>query len=172
MYVTIGIGHQYFCFRRNIGCITLKLIYIQYAEFNLQCKSIPNRSFFVMKTTSLLVTGAVHETGHALYEQGRNLKYDGLLVNSALSMGVHESQSLFWERMIALSPSFAAYLLPRAQAAFPEFGVGKTPAVRLCVARLGTSAFQQSSSSSFSLPLEHQIQFYWSMVVCLMLSLA
>lgn len=26
--------------------------------------------------------GAIHETGHSLYEQGRNLKYDGLPVNS------------------------------------------------------------------------------------------
>lgn len=27
------------------------------------------------------LTGAIHETGHALYEQGRNLAYDGLPVN-------------------------------------------------------------------------------------------
>ena len=27
------------------------------------------------------LTGAIHETGHALYEQSRNLKYDGLPVN-------------------------------------------------------------------------------------------
>ncbi len=51
-------------------------------------------------------TGAIHETGHALYEQGRNLAYDGLPVNSAMSMGVHESQSLLWERMVALSKPF------------------------------------------------------------------
>lgn len=40
--------------------------------------------------------------GHALYEQGRNLgpEWEGLPVNSALSMGIHESQSLFWERMV------------------------------------------------------------------------
>lgn len=48
------------------------------------------------------LTGAIHETGHALYEQGRNLdkEWEGLPVNSALSMGIHESQSLFWERMV------------------------------------------------------------------------
>jgi hypothetical protein len=42
--------------------------------------------------------------GHALYEQGRNLGLDweGLPVNSALSMGIHESQSLFWERMVGV----------------------------------------------------------------------
>jgi len=75
--------------------------------------------------------GAIHETGHALYEQGRNLEYDGLPVNQALSMGVHESQSLIWERMVALSPAFAEYLLPRIQERFPEFGQGKTPQVLL-----------------------------------------
>ncbi len=31
------------------------------------------------------LTGAIHETGHALYEQGRNLAYDGLPVNQARS---------------------------------------------------------------------------------------
>ncbi|KAF5829548.1 putative carboxypeptidase [Dunaliella salina] len=65
------------------------------------------------------LTGAIHETGHALYEQGRNLDYDGLPVNQALSMGVHESQSLLWERMVALSPPFASYLLPRLKETFP-----------------------------------------------------
>jgi Zn-dependent M32 family carboxypeptidase len=37
---------------------------------------------------------------YALYSQGRNLEYDGLPVNEALSMGIHESQSLLWERMV------------------------------------------------------------------------
>lgn len=46
-----------------------------------------------------------HSSGHALYEQGRNLgpEWEGLPVNSALSMGIHESQSLFWERMVSLT---------------------------------------------------------------------
>ena len=132
------------------------------------------------------LTGAIHETGHALYEQGRNLDYDGLPVNQvaplaqgaepstadtstlcpngrpketvqmpqclqnglhglqayhsparacclpaswtgcsvlqALSMGVHESQSLLWERMVALSLPFSRYLAPKLAAAFPQLG--------------------------------------------------
>uniref|UniRef100_A0A7S0WIZ3 Carboxypeptidase n=1 Tax=Pyramimonas obovata TaxID=1411642 RepID=A0A7S0WIZ3_9CHLO len=66
------------------------------------------------------LTGAVHETGHALYEQGRNLEYDGLPVNEALSMGIHESQSLLWERMVCLQPAFSKYLLPRMRSLFPD----------------------------------------------------
>jgi carboxypeptidase Taq len=68
------------------------------------------------------LTGAIHETGHSLYEQGRNVEGDYLdmPVSAALSMGVHESQSLLWERMVALSKPFQSYLLPKMQAAFPE----------------------------------------------------
>ncbi len=72
------------------------------------------------------ITGAVHETGHALYEQGRNLEYDGLPVNSAAGMAIHESQSLLWERMVALSEPFCEYLLPKLHAAFPTFPNDKT----------------------------------------------
>ena len=40
--------------------------------------------------------------GHALYEMGRNLddEWRDLPVSQALSMGVHESQSLFYENHI------------------------------------------------------------------------
>ena len=54
------------------------------------------------------VTATIHETGHAIYEQNRphNL---GFPVPEALSMGVHESQSLLYERMVGLSPEFWDY---------------------------------------------------------------
>ncbi|KAF9351632.1 hypothetical protein BGX26_010410 [Mortierella sp. AD094] len=58
------------------------------------------------------ITGTIHETGHSLYEQGRNKEYHDLPVSEALSMGVHESQSLLWERMVALSKPFWEYTLP------------------------------------------------------------
>ncbi len=73
------------------------------------------------------LTGAIHETGHALYEQGRpGGAHEGLPVSEALSMGVHESQSLLWERMVALSRPFSAFLLPRLRAAFPQLPADKT----------------------------------------------
>merc|ERR1712048_1092557 len=74
------------------------------------------------------LTGAIHETGHALYEQGRNLEYDGLPVNMAAGMAIHESQSLLWERMVGLSLPFSKYLWPKLQAAFPDaFSKERTP---------------------------------------------
>jgi Zn-dependent M32 family carboxypeptidase len=41
-------------------------------------------------------------------------------------MAVHESQSLLWERMVALSLPFCRFLLPKLRAAFPAFGEGKS----------------------------------------------
>ncbi|MBU6079475.1 carboxypeptidase M32 [Allobacillus halotolerans] len=52
------------------------------------------------------VFGTIHEGGHALYEQGFDPKLYGLPVCSATSMGIHESQSLFWENFIGRSKTF------------------------------------------------------------------
>lgn len=60
----------------------------------------------------------------------RRARGAGLPANEALSLGVHESQSLLWERMVALSPAFCTFLLPRIQDKFPAFGQGKTAQVR------------------------------------------
>ena len=44
----------------------------------------------------------------------------GLPVARALSLGAHESQSLFWERCVGLSEAFCEYLAKAAAAAFPD----------------------------------------------------
>ena len=62
----------------------------------------------------------IHETGHGLYEQGRMKDGRDLPASEALSMGIHESQSLFWERMIAQSPAFCNRYLPLIAETFPE----------------------------------------------------
>ncbi|MCP5244552.1 MAG: carboxypeptidase M32 [Burkholderiales bacterium] len=61
----------------------------------------------------------IHETGHALYEQGRQLEFADLPVSESLTMGIHESQSLFWERMIAQSREFCTYYFETICEAFP-----------------------------------------------------
>ena len=45
----------------------------------------------------------------------------------ALGMGVHESQSLLWERMVALSQPFSAFLLPLLREHFPSLPADKNP---------------------------------------------
>ena len=54
--------------------------------------------------------GIIHETGHARYEQGLPKSLSGLPSGEARSMGIHESQSLFFEMQIGRSDSFIAHL--------------------------------------------------------------
>ena len=62
----------------------------------------------------------IHETGHGLYEQGRMKEGRDLPASEALTMGIHESQSLFWERMIAQSSAFCNTYLPLIKETFPN----------------------------------------------------
>ena len=68
------------------------------------------------------LAGTIHEGGHAIYEQ--NLVSSAVSIDSALSMGTHESQSLFWERHIGLSKpfwKFAHPFLPDMDASFEDY---------------------------------------------------
>lgn len=67
-------------------------------------------------TQSLM--GIIHETGHARYEQGLPAQWQGLPVGEARSMGIHESQSLFFEMQLARHPAFIALLPPMLEASF------------------------------------------------------
>lgn len=73
------------------------------------------------------ITGTIHETGHSLYEQGRNKEYANLPVSKALSMGIHESQSLLWERMVGLGLPFWKFFSPTVKNHFPQIPASTTP---------------------------------------------
>jgi carboxypeptidase Taq len=60
--------------------------------------------------TSLM--GVLHETGHALYEQGLPQEWAHWPLGKARGMGIHESQSLFVEMQLARSPEFWEFALP------------------------------------------------------------
>jgi carboxypeptidase Taq len=62
----------------------------------------------------------VHETGHALYEQGLSVKEYGNPLGEAASLGIHESQSRMWENFVGRSPEFAHYLNNLLQKYFPK----------------------------------------------------
>jgi carboxypeptidase Taq len=65
----------------------------------------------------------IHECGHALYELGLPHHLQTDLVARAASMGLHESQSRFWENVIGRSRAFASWVAPRLAAAFPGAGI-------------------------------------------------
>jgi carboxypeptidase Taq len=59
------------------------------------------------------IFGVLHETGHALYEYGiaKMKEYPSPLC-SAVSLGVHESQSRLWENQVGRSRAFWEYFYP------------------------------------------------------------
>lgn len=62
----------------------------------------------------------LHESGHAMYEQGVNPAYDGTPLARGTSSGVHESQSRLWENLVGRSRPFWEHYYPQLQRAFPE----------------------------------------------------
>lgn len=61
----------------------------------------------------------IHETGHALYEQGIRMELEATPLAGGTSSGVHESQSRLWENLVGRSHGFWKYFYPQLQAAFP-----------------------------------------------------
>ena len=54
----------------------------------------------------------IHEGGHALYELGCDDCYNYTLLSGGVSMGIHESQSRFYENIIGRSPAFVHAIFP------------------------------------------------------------
>ncbi|MEM7032819.1 MAG: carboxypeptidase M32 [Chloroflexota bacterium] len=52
------------------------------------------------------IFATMHESGHAMYEQGIAMAYDGMPIGNGTSSGVHESQSRLWENIIGRSKRY------------------------------------------------------------------
>ncbi|MDD3129581.1 MAG: carboxypeptidase M32 [Candidatus Izemoplasmatales bacterium] len=66
------------------------------------------------------IFAAIHELGHALYEQQVSTDYDNTLLNGGTSMGIHESQSRFYENTIGRSEEFWNTHFNKFKELFPE----------------------------------------------------
>jgi carboxypeptidase Taq len=62
----------------------------------------------------------LHESGHAMYEQGINMAYEATPLGGGTSFGVHESQSRLWENLVGRSRGFWEHFYPQLQSVFPE----------------------------------------------------
>lgn len=61
----------------------------------------------------------IHEMGHAFYELGNSLEFEGTPLAGGISSGMHESQSRLWENLVGRSHPFWIYFYPKLQAVFP-----------------------------------------------------
>ncbi len=73
------------------------------------------------------VFSILHETGHALYELGLPEEHRGTPLGSAISLGIHESQSRLWENIIGRSRQYSHFLHRTLKDYFPEVPKRFTP---------------------------------------------
>ncbi len=66
------------------------------------------------------ISATLHEGGHCLYELGLPVDEYGTPLCESASLGIHESQSRFWECYIGLSKPFISYLHKEIQTRFPS----------------------------------------------------
>ncbi len=85
--------------------------------FSVNDTRITNR----FETDNPLATlfSAMHESGHAMYEQGSNPAYERTPLAGGTSLAVHESQSRLWENMVGRSLPFWEYFFPALKKTFP-----------------------------------------------------
>ncbi len=65
------------------------------------------------------ILAVLHEGGHSLYEMGLPVDLFGTPLCEARSLGIHESQSRWWETRIGLSQPFWSHFFPILQSTFP-----------------------------------------------------
>jgi carboxypeptidase Taq len=130
--VILPSGHYPSAQQKALGQEVMKLLQFDFNHGRLDesvhpfCGGVPtdvrittryNEAEFVQS-----LMGIVHETGHARYEQGLPKHLAGLSAGEARSMGIHESQSLFFEMQIGRSAEFVEHLSRLATQYFAHDG--------------------------------------------------
>lgn len=87
-------------------------------SFSVNDVRLTNRFQPNLFTSSIF--SALHEGGHALYDQGINPLFDRSILKTGSSFGVHESQSRLWENIVGRSLPFWYFYFPRLKEIFPE----------------------------------------------------
>ncbi|WP_307891819.1 carboxypeptidase M32 [Bacillus swezeyi] len=72
------------------------------------------------------VFGTIHECGHAIYEQNIDEALSGTNLSEGASMGIHESQSLFYENFIGRHQGFWKRYFHKMKGSCPEQFEGVT----------------------------------------------
>ena len=62
--------------------------------------------------------GTIHEAGHGMYDQGLAAEHEGTPLGDSVSLGIHESQSRFFENNIGRSQAFWLHWFPRFRQTF------------------------------------------------------
>lgn len=75
---------------------------------------------YYREDVSFSLYSVVHEGGHALYDTGSKKEYAFTVLDGGVSMGIHESQSRFYENILGRSRAFAYAVQPELRKLFPK----------------------------------------------------
>ena len=87
---------------------------------NFNSQDVRITTHYVENSLAESMYSVIHEGGHALYERGVDPQNDYTVLAGGSSMGIHESQSRFYENLIGRSRPFVHAIFPRIQEFFPE----------------------------------------------------
>ena len=87
---------------------------------NFNNKDVRITTHYYANALASSMFSVIHEGGHALYELGCDDCYNSSFLGGGVSMGIHESQSRFYENIIGRSRAFIDLIYPKLQELFPE----------------------------------------------------
>ncbi|MDE7299333.1 MAG: carboxypeptidase M32, partial [Lachnospiraceae bacterium] len=87
---------------------------------NLHNADVRITNHFYENNLESAIFSVIHEGGHALYELGVDDELTLTPVGGGTSMGVHESQSRFYENVLGRSEAFWKPLFPKLKETWPE----------------------------------------------------
>lgn len=87
---------------------------------NLHNKDVRITNHFYENNLSSAILSTIHEGGHAIYEMNISDDLTQTILGTGASMGIHESQSRFYENIIGKNLNFWIPIYPKLQSMFPE----------------------------------------------------
>ncbi len=87
---------------------------------NFSNKDVRITTHFYEENIASSFFSVIHEGGHGMYELNTADELYGTVLASGTSMGIHESQSRFWENIVGRSLEFCELVFPKLKEVFPE----------------------------------------------------
>ena len=86
---------------------------------NFNTKDVRITTHYYESALASSMYSVIHEGGHALYELGVDPAFDYTFLGGGVSMGIHESQSRFYENLVGRSLAFVKLIYPKLLELFP-----------------------------------------------------
>lgn len=88
---------------------------------NFNSKDVRVSNHYYEEEPLFAMFSAIHEGGHAIFEQNVNPAYDNTVAGSCCYMGVHESQSRFYENILGRNKNFWLPIYDKLGELLPQF---------------------------------------------------